>query len=58
MNKASGGYGIPAELFQILKDDAVNVLHSLCQQIVKIEQWPQDWKRSVFIPVPKKGHVK
>ena len=58
MNKASGGYGIPAELFQILKDDAVKVLHSLCQQIGKTEQWPQDWKRSVFIPISKKGIVK
>ena len=54
-NKASGGDGIPVELFQILKDDAVKVLHSICQQIWKIQQWPQDWKRSVFIPVPKKG---
>ena len=58
MNKASGGDGIPVELFQILKDDAVNVLHSICQQIWKIQQWPQDWKRSVFIPIPKKGNVK
>ena len=57
MNKASGGDGIPVELFQILKDDAVKVLHSICQQIWKI-QWPQDWKRSVFIPIPKKGNVK
>ena len=54
-NKASGGDGIPAELFQILKDDAVKVLHSTCQQIWKIQQWPQDWRRSVFIPIPKKG---
>ena len=58
MNKASGGDGIPVELFQILKDDAVKVLHSICQQIRKIQQWPQDWKRSVFIPVPKKGNAK
>ena len=58
MNKVSGGDGIPAELFQILKDDAVKVLHSTCQQIWKIQQWPQDWKRSVFIPVPKKGNAK
>ena len=56
--KASGGDGIPVELFQILKDDAVKLLHSICQQIWKTEQWPQDWKRSVFIPIPKKGHVK
>ena len=56
MNKASGGDGIPVELFQILKDDAVKVLHSICQQICKTEQWPQDWKRSVFIPIPKKGN--
>ena len=55
MNKASRGDGIPVELFQILKDDAVKVLHSICQQIWKTQQWPQDWKRSVFIPVPKKG---
>ena len=55
MNKASGGDGIPAELFQVLKDDAVKVLHSICQQIWKTQQWPQDWKRSVFIPIPKKG---
>ena len=54
MNKASGGDGIPGELFQILKDDAVKVLHSICQQIWKTQQWPQDWKRSVFIPNPKK----
>ena len=58
MNKASGGDGIPAELFQILKDDAVQVLHSLCQQIWKTQQWPQNWKRSVFIPIPKKGNAK
>ena len=57
-NKASGGDGIPAELFQILKDDAVKVLHSICQQILKTQQWPQDWKRSVFIPIPKKGNAK
>ena len=57
-NKASGGDGIPVELFQILKDDAVKVLHSICQQIWKIQQWPQDWKRSVFIPIPKKGNAK
>ena len=57
-NKASGGDGIPVELFQILKDDAVKVLHSLCQQIWKTRQWPQDWKRSVFIPIPKKGKDK
>ena len=58
MNKASGGDGIPVELFQILKDDAVKVLHSMCQQIWKTQQWPQDWKRSVFIPIPKKGNAK
>ena len=58
MNKASGGDGIPAELFQILKDDAVKVLHSVCQQIWKTHQWPQDWKESVFIPIPKKGNAK
>ena len=58
MNKASGGDGIPVELFQILKDDAVNVLHSICQQIWKTPQWPLDWKRSVFIPIPKKGKAK
>ena len=58
MNKASGGDGIPAELFQILKDDAVKVLHSKCQQIWKTQQWPQDWKRSVFIPIPKKSNAK
>ena len=57
-NKASGGDGIPAELFQILKDDAVKVLHSTYQQIWKTQQWPQDWKRSVFIPIPKKGNGK
>ena len=58
MNKTSGGDRIPAELFQILKDDAVKVLHSTCQQIWKTQQWPQDWKRSVFIPIPKKGNAK
>ena len=58
MNKASGGDGIPLELFQILKDDAVTVLHSMCQQIQKTQQWSQDWKRSVFIPIPKKGNAK
>ena len=58
MNKGSGGDGIPAELFQILKDDALNVLHSICQQMWKTQQWPQDWKRSVFIPIPKKGNAK
>ena len=57
-NKASGGDGIPVELFQFLKDDAVKVLHSICQQIWKTQQWPQDWKRSVFIPIPKKGNAK
>ena len=57
-NKASGGDGIPVELFQILKDDAVKVLHSICQEIWKTQQWPQDWKRSVFIPIPKKGNAK
>ena len=57
-NKASGGDGIPVELFHILKDDAVKVLHSICQQIWKAQQWPQDWKRSVFIPIPKKGNAK
>ena len=57
-NKASGGDGIPVELFQILKDVAVKVLHSICQQIWKTQQWPQDWKRSVFIPIPKKGKAK
>ena len=58
MNKARGGDGIPVELFQILKDDAVKVLHSICQQIWKTQQWPQDWKRSVFIPISKKGNAK
>ena len=58
MNKASGGNRIPVELFQILKDDAVKVLHSICQQIWKTQQWPQDCKRSVFIPIPKKGNAK
>ena len=58
MNKASGGDGIPVELFQILKDDAVKVLHSICHQIWKTQQWPQDWKRSVFTPIPKKGDAK
>ena len=58
MNKASGGDGIPVELFQILKDDAVKVLHSICQQICKTQQCPQDWKRSVFIPVPRKDNAK
>ena len=58
MNKASGGDRIPAELFQILKDDAVKMLHSICQQIWKIQQWSQDWKRSVFISFPKKGNAK
>ena len=58
MNKASGGDGIPVELFQILNDDAVKVLHSIYQQIWKTHLWPQDWKRSVFIPIPKKGNVK
>ena len=57
-NKVSGGNGIPVELFQILKDDAVKVLHSICQQIWKTQQWPQDWKTSAFIPIPKKGNVK
>ena len=57
-NKASGGDGIPVELFQILKDDAMKVLHSICQQIWKTQQWLQDWKRSVFIPIPKKGSAK
>ena len=57
-NKASGGDGIPVELFQILKDDAVKVLHSIYQHIWNIQQWPEDWKRSVFIPVPQKGNVK
>ena len=58
MHKASEGDGIPVELFQILKDDAVKVLHSICQQIWKTQQWPWDWKRSVFIPIPKKGNAK
>ena len=58
MNKASGGDGSPAEIFHILKDDAVKVPHSICQQIWKTRQWPQDWKRSVFIPIPKKGNAK
>ena len=58
MNKAGGGDGIPAELFRILKDDAVKVLHSICQPIWKTQQWPQDWKRSVFIPIPKKANAK
>ena len=57
-NKASGGDGIPVELFQILKDDAVKVMHSICQHIWKTQQWPQDWKRSVFIPIPKTGNAK
>ena len=58
MNKASEDDGIPAELFQVLKDDAMKVLHSICKQIWKTQQWPQDWKRSVFIPVPKNGNAK
>ena len=58
VNKASGGDGIPVELFQILKDDAVKMLHSICQQIWETQQWPQDWKRSVFIPIPKRGNAK
>ena len=58
MNKACGGDGIPVELFQILKDDAVKVLHSICKHIWQTQQWPQDWKRSVFIPIPKKGNAK
>ena len=57
-NKCSGGDGISAEVFQNLKDDAVKVLHSICQQIWKTQQWPQDWKRSIFIPIPKKGNAK
>ena len=57
-DKASGGDGIPVELFQILKDDAVKVMHSICRQIWKTQQWPQDWKRSVFIPIPKKGNAR
>ena len=58
MNKAIGGDGIPVELFQILKNDAMKVLHSICQQIWKTQQWPQDLKRSVFIPIPKEGNAK
>ena len=58
VNKARGGDGIPVELFQILKDDAVKVLHSICQQIWKTQPWPQDWKWSVFLPIPKKGNAK
>ena len=58
MNKARGGDGIPVELFQILKDDAMKVLHSICQKIWKTQQWPQDWKRSVFISIPRKGNAK
>ena len=58
MNKASGGDGIPVELFQILKDDDMKVLHSICQHIWKTHQWPQDWEKSVFIPIPKKGNAK
>ena len=58
MNKASGGDGIPVELFQNLEDDAVKMLHSMCQQIWKTQQWPQDWKKSVYIPIPKKGNAK
>ena len=58
MKKASGGDGLPFELFQILRDDAVKVLHSICQQIWKTQPWPQDWKKSVFIPIPKKGNAK
>ena len=58
INKASGGNGIPVELFQIVKDDAVKVLHSICQQFWKTQHWPQDWKRSIFIPIPKKGNAK
>ena len=58
MNKPSGGDGIPVQLFETLKDDAVKVLHSICQQIWKTRQWPQDWKRSVFLPIPKKGNAK
>ena len=57
-NKASGVDGIPVELFQVLKDNVVKVLHSICQQIWKTQQWPQDWKRSLFIPIPKKGNAK
>ena len=58
MNKVSGGDGIQTELFQLLKDDAVKMLHSICQEIWKTQQWPQDWKRPVFIPIPKKGNAK
>ena len=58
MKKAGGGYGIPVQLFQNLKDDAMKVLHSICQQIWKTQQWPQDWKRSVFNPIPKKAMLK
>ena len=58
VGKVSGGDGIPVELFQILKDDTVRVLHSICQQVCKTQQWPQEWKRSVFIPIPKKGNAK
>ena len=58
MNKASGGDGFPVELFQILKDDAIKVLYSICQQIWKTQQWPKDWKKSVFIPISKKGDAK
>ena len=58
MNKTSGGDGIPAELFQTLKDDAMKVPHSTCQQIWKTQQWPEDWEKSVFIPIPKKGNAK
>ena len=58
MNKASGGDVIPVEIFQVLKDDGMKVLHSICQKIWKTQQWPQDWKRSVFIQIPKKGNVK
>ena len=58
MNKVSGGDGIPSELFQVLKDDAVKVRHSICQQIWKTQQWPRDWKRPVFIPIPKKGNAR
>ena len=57
-NKASGGNGIPDDLFQVLKDDAEKLLHSICQQIWKTQQWPQDWRRSVFVPIPKKGSAK
>ena len=58
MNKASGGYGIPVELFQILKEDAVKMFHAICQKIWKTQQWPQDWKKAVFILIPKKGNAK